>query len=68
MEDVAGRWLGSDRGRVRGADGRGGLAVPFTYSEGGTDPDGQGLFPVRYVVPGALRAEQACGATVVTLA
>ena len=31
------------------------LDVPFTYAEGRTDPDALGLFPVRYVVPGALR-------------
>ncbi len=31
------------------------LAVPFTYAESRTDPDARGLFPVRYVMPGALR-------------
>lgn len=31
------------------------LGVPFTYAEGRADPAAQGLFPVRYVVPAALR-------------
>ena len=35
------------------------LDVPFTYAEGRTEPDAQGLFPVRYIVPGALRAQLA---------
>lgn len=33
------------------------LDVPFTYTEGRADPNAQGLFPVRYVVPGALRPQ-----------
>jgi orotate phosphoribosyltransferase len=31
------------------------LVVPFTYAEGRVDPGAQGLYPVRYVVPGVLR-------------
>jgi orotate phosphoribosyltransferase len=33
------------------------LDVPFTYAEGRADADARGLFPVRYVVPGALRPQ-----------
>jgi orotate phosphoribosyltransferase len=33
------------------------LDVPFTYAEGRRDPGAQGLFPVRYVVPTALRPQ-----------
>jgi orotate phosphoribosyltransferase len=33
------------------------LGVPFTYSERGADAPGESLFPARYAVPGALRAE-----------
>jgi orotate phosphoribosyltransferase len=33
------------------------LDVPFTYAEGRADPDAQGLFPVRYLVPTAQRPQ-----------
>jgi ribosomal protein S18 acetylase RimI-like enzyme/orotate phosphoribosyltransferase len=33
------------------------LGVPFSYAEPSEDPAARGLFPVRYRLPGALRAE-----------